>query len=84
MHPSVLMDVWTFINLLGTFMFESGRFHSGVLSGKTTCKWLAGSLEGGGELAVTLSVPSLCAALELPCHGDHGQRRFYTDRSFKT
>lgn len=44
MHLSVLMDVWIFINLLGTFLFESEHFHSGVLSGKKTCKWLAGSL----------------------------------------
>lgn len=43
MHPSVLIDVWTFINPLGTFMFEPERFHSGVLSEKKVCKWLAGS-----------------------------------------
>lgn len=40
---SVLMDVRTFINLLGTFLFESEHLHSGVLSGKKTSVWLAGS-----------------------------------------
>lgn len=54
MCPSVLMDTRTFVNLLGTFLFESGHLTQWGL------EWEEGLYVTGrflrGKLAVTLSL----------------------------